>query len=94
MFGSAPPPDQDCRARMTVDCRDVFEPRDDLGSGRFTEPNNNLIRFFCVLLEWDERRSTMGASPSATEGVDGNDVRGRLKAGRALRAGLEQGPGA
>ncbi len=52
------------------------------------------VRFVRILLEWDERRRTIHALDTPINGVDPDETSSRIYASRALRARVNQGPGA
>jgi hypothetical protein len=81
-------------SRMAHNGKDRSAPPGDSEAVRLTPDDlGRLVRFFRILLEWDERQRTMGALEAATEGADGDDTNGRTQTSRAVRTRLEQGPG-
>ena len=58
------------------------------------ENSSRLAAYIRILLDWDERRHRMDALHESRQGADGDDANQRPAAGRFVREGLEQGPGA
>ena len=87
-------PTESLQSRMSHDGKDTSAPPGDPKSLRLTPDDlGHVVRFFRILLEWDERRRTMGAPETTTEGADGDDTNGRTHTGRVVCTRLEQRPG-